>query len=85
VLPAGACDAHCRVFGPAWIFSYAADRAYAPPNAPKETLAAMHKFLGISRAVIVQASCHGVDTRATLDAIVASDGRYRSIAIVDES
>ena len=83
--PAGACDAHCRVFGPAWIFPYAADRAYTPPDAPKETLKAMHKFLGISRAVIVQASCRGADNRATLDAIAASDGCYRGIAIVDES
>lgn len=84
-LPAGACDAHCHVFGPAWIFPYAAGRAYTPPDAPKETLAAMHKFLGIARAVIVQASCHGADNRAALDAIAASDGRYRGIAIVDES
>jgi len=84
-LPEGTCDAHCHVFGPAWTFPYAADRAYTPPDAPKETLAAMHRFLGISRAVIVQASCHGADNRATLDAIAARDGCYRGIAIVDES
>ena len=85
VLPAGACDAHCHVFGPAGTFPYAADRAYTPPDAPKETLAALHRFLGVSRAVIVQASCHGADNRATLDAIAASEGHYRGIAIVDES
>jgi 2-pyrone-4,6-dicarboxylate lactonase len=85
VLPEGACDAHCHVFGPVWKFPYAADRAYTPPDAPKETLAAMHRFLGVSRAVIVQASCHGADNRATLDAIGASDGRYKGIAIVDET
>lgn len=84
-MPAGACDAHCHVFGPAWTFPYAADRAYTPPDAPKETLAAMHRFLGIERAVIVQASCHGADNRATLDAIAASDGRLRGVAIVDET
>lgn len=84
-LPAGACDAHCHVFGPVWTFPYAVDRAYTPPGAPKETLAAMHRFLGVSRAVIVQASCHGADNRATLDAIAASDGRYRGVAIVDET
>ena len=49
-MPAGACDAHCHVFGPAWKFPYAADRAYTPPDAPKETLAAMHRFLDVSRA-----------------------------------
>jgi len=84
-MPAGACDAHCHVFGPAWKFPYADDRAYTPPDAPKETLAAMHRFLGIARAVIVQASCHGADNRATLDAIAVSDGRLRGVAIVDET
>jgi len=85
VMPANACDAHCHVFGPAAVFPYAADRAYTPPDAPKEKLMALHRLLGISRAVIVQASCHGADNSATLDAIAASGGRYKGIAIVDES
>jgi predicted TIM-barrel fold metal-dependent hydrolase len=84
-MPLLACDAHCHVFGPAGKFSYAADRAYTPPDAPKERLAALHKTLGIERAVIVQASCHGTDNRAMLDAIATSGGRYRGIAIVDET
>ncbi len=46
---------------------------------------ALHRLLGITRAVIVQASCHGADNSATLDAIAASGGRYKGIAIVDES
>ena len=83
--PARACDAHCHVFGPAARFPYAPDRSYTPPDAPKENLAALHRILGIERAVIVQASCHGSDNRATLDAIASSGGRYRGIAIVDES
>jgi 2-pyrone-4,6-dicarboxylate lactonase len=83
-MPALACDAHCHVFGPAVKFPYADDRAYTPPDAPKEHLAALHKILGIERAVIVQASCHGTDNRAMLDAIAASGGRYRGIAIVDD-
>ncbi len=85
VMPANACDAHCHVFGPAAVFPYAADRAYTPPDAPKEKLMALHRLLGITRAVIVQASCHGADNSATLDAIAASGGRYKGIAIVDES
>ena len=84
-MPPKACDAHCHVFGPAAAFPYAADRAYTPPDAPKERLAALHEMLGIERAVIVQASCHGTDNRAMLDAIALSRGRYRGIAIVDES
>ena len=83
--PARACDAHCHVFGPAARFPYAPDRSYTPPDAPKESLAALHRILGIERAVIVQASCHGSDNRATLDAIASGGGRYRGVAIVDQS
>jgi hypothetical protein len=54
--PEGACDAHCHVFGPAAVFPYASDRRYTPQDAPKEALAALHRRLGIGRAVIVQAS-----------------------------
>jgi 2-pyrone-4,6-dicarboxylate lactonase len=84
-LPPAACDAHCHVFGPAATFPYAPGRAYTPPDAPKETLAALHTVLGVDRAVIVQASCHGTDNRAMLDAIASSGGRHRGVAIVDDS
>jgi predicted TIM-barrel fold metal-dependent hydrolase len=82
-LPPGACDAHCHVFGPAERFPYAPDRSYTPPDAPVEALRALHAQLGISRAVIVHASCHGTDMRVTLDAIASSAGRYRGVACVD--
>jgi 2-pyrone-4,6-dicarboxylate lactonase len=84
VLPPDACDAHCHVFGPADRFPYAPDRTYTPPDAPKEGLAALHDRLGVARAVIVQASCHGTDNRAMLDAIAANGGRYRGVAIVGD-
>lgn len=82
-LPPGACDAHCHVFGPAADFPYHPNRAYTPPDAPKEALKALHDHLGISRAVIVHASCHGVYMDATLDAIAWSGGAYRGTAIVE--
>ncbi|GGX80028.1 amidohydrolase family protein [Massilia dura] len=81
-LPRGACDAHCHVFGPAAKFPYAPDRTYTPPDAPVEALRALHDRLGISRAVIVHASCHGVDNTVTLDAIRSSNGAYRGVANV---
>jgi len=81
-LPAGACDAHCHVFGPAARFPFAPERTYTPVDAPKEKLFALHRHLGFERAVIVQASCHGTDNAATLDAIAASGGRYGGIAMV---
>jgi predicted TIM-barrel fold metal-dependent hydrolase len=84
-LPPGACDAHCHVFGPADVFPYAPDRSYTPPDAPAARLRELHGILGVDRAVIVQASCHGTDNRSTLDAIARSNGAYRGIAIVDGS
>ena len=83
-LPPGACDAHCHVFGPAGNFPYAADRSYTPPDAPIENLRRLHAKLGVSRAVIVHASCHGTEMEVTLDAIASSDGRYRGVACVED-
>ena len=84
-LPPGSCDAHCHVFGPGDRFAYAANRRYTPADAPKEMLAALHAHLGVDRAVIVQASCHGTDNAAMLDAIASDPKRYRGVAIVDDS
>ena len=83
--PPLACDAHCHVFGPAARFPYAAGATYLPPDSPMENLHKLHSILGIQRAVIVHASCHGADMRVTLDAIARSGGRYRGTAIIDES
>jgi 2-pyrone-4,6-dicarboxylate lactonase len=82
-LPAGATDAHCHVFGPGDKFPYAANRRYTPEDAPKEMLAALHAHLGVERTVIVQASCHGSDNRAMLDAITDDPKRIRGVCIVD--
>ena len=84
-LPAGSCDVHCHVFGPAAKFPYARNRRYTPADAPKEMLTALHEHLGIDRAVIVQASCHGSDNAAMLDCIASNPQRYRGVAIVDDS
>ena len=84
-LPPGATDAHCHVFGPAAKFPYAPGRRYTPEDAPKEMLRALHDHLGVSRAVIVQASCHGADNAAMLDCIASDPKRYRGVAIVNDS
>jgi predicted TIM-barrel fold metal-dependent hydrolase len=83
--PPLACDAHCHVFGPASKFPYAPDAPYWPPDSPFEKLQELHRILGIERAVIVHASCHGADMRVTLDAIARAGGNYRGTAIIDAS
>src|SRR5215472_3162101 len=72
VLPSGAVDAHCHVFGPGDVFPYAPERKYTPVDAPKEKLFALRDFLGFERQVIVQATCHGADNRALVDALRAA-------------
>src|SRR5205085_6126022 len=74
-----------HIFGPAAKFPYAPDASYHPPDSPFEALQKLHSILGIERAVIVHASCHGADMRVTLDGIARSKGRYRGTAIIDES
>jgi predicted TIM-barrel fold metal-dependent hydrolase len=83
--PPNACDGHCHVFGPGKRFPYAKERRYEPPDAPKEKLAALHAHLGFTRAVLVQASCHGTDNSAMLDAIASSKGAWRGVAMVPKS
>ena len=82
--PDGSVDAHCHVFGPAHRFPYAPERKYTPVDAPKEKLFALRDFLGIDKNVIVQASCHGTDNSALLDALRHSGGRAKGVAVVGE-
>lgn len=83
-LPAGACDAHCHVFGPAHRFPFASDRRYTPPDAGFEALRSLHDRLGLDTAVVVQASCHGTDNSAVLDALRRGEGRYAGVAMLDD-
>jgi 2-pyrone-4,6-dicarboxylate lactonase len=81
-LPPGAVDAHCHVFGPGAEFPFAPERKYTPCDAGKGELFALRDHLGLSRNVIVQATCHGADNRAMADACRASGGRARGVATV---
>lgn len=80
--PPGAIDAHCHVFGPADRFPYAPERKYTPCDAPKEKLFALRDFLGFTGNVIVQASCHGRNNAALVDALRSADNRARGVAVV---
>jgi 2-pyrone-4,6-dicarboxylate lactonase len=73
-LPKGAVDAHCHVFGPSPRFPFAPERKYTPCNAGKD--------LGFARNVIVQATCHGKDNSAMVDACRTAGGLARGIASV---
>jgi 2-pyrone-4,6-dicarboxylate lactonase len=81
-LPAGSVDAHCHVFGPGDAFPYAPERKYTPCDASKEQLFALRDHLGFDKNVIVQATCHGSDNRALVDALKHSNNKARGVATV---
>jgi len=83
--PPGAVDAHCHVFGPGAQFPYAPERKYTPCDASKDQLFALRDRLGFSRNVIVQATCHGSDNRALVDALKHSKAKARGVATVKRS
>jgi 2-pyrone-4,6-dicarboxylate lactonase len=83
--PPGACDAHCHIFGPASRFPYSPDRAYTPPDSGIRQFERLQHRLGLSRAVFVQASCHGTDNSAMLDALEHGQGRFAGVAMIDDS
>jgi len=82
-VPPGACDCHAHVFDGAR-HPYQPNRGYTPPDNPVERLLALHDTLGIARGVVVQASVHGIDNRAVLDAISAHPDRLRAVAAATE-
>lgn len=82
--PAGACDCHVHVFGPASEYRFDPARTYTPGDAPLDALVAMHRELGIERTVIVQPSPYGSDNRCLLDALAQLNGRGRGVAVIDD-
>lgn len=83
--PPGAVDAHCHVFGPGERFPFAPERKYTPCDASREQLFALRDHLGFERNVVVQATCHGADNRALVDALEGSNGMARGVATVRRS
>ena len=86
--PPGAVDAHCHVFGPMARFPFSPKAKYIPEDAGPDKLFALRDHLGFSRNVIVQASCHGTDNAATLNAIAQAGEtggipNARGVAVVD--
>jgi len=83
VPPELTCDSHCHVFGPVARFPFSADSTYTPPDAGFDDLQRLHRHLGIDRGVVVQASCHGSDNRALVDALHRGGSDYAGVAMID--
>ena len=74
-LPPGSVDAHCHVFGPGAEFPFAPERKYTPCDASKAQLFGLRDHLGFARNVVVQATCHGADNSAMVDALRREPGQ----------
>ena len=85
LLPRGACDTHVHIWGPFDRFPIAKGAPYTPPERTRDDLVALHESLGADRAVIVQTTVYKADNRAMLDGIARSNGRWRGVALIDES
>jgi 2-pyrone-4,6-dicarboxylate lactonase len=85
LLPRGACDTHVHIWGPFDRFPLAKGAPYTPPERTSDDLLALHERLGMDRAVIVQTTVYKADNRAMLDGIARSNGRWRGVALIDES
>jgi 2-pyrone-4,6-dicarboxylate lactonase len=84
VLPQGACDTHCHLFGPLDRFPLPASARYTPPAGSLEMYEQLQARFGLSRAVFVQSVAYGRDHAPLLDALVRGKGRYAGVALVDE-
>jgi predicted TIM-barrel fold metal-dependent hydrolase len=84
-MPAGACDCHVHVFGPAQRYAFAPHRAYTPGEASIADLERLHRMLGLDRVVIVHPSPYGTDNACTIDALRRIGRRARGVAVIDPS
>jgi 2-pyrone-4,6-dicarboxylate lactonase len=87
-LPSNACDTHLHVFSDARTYPVGNPNAlYQPPqDCTFEAMTALHEAMGIGRAVLVQPTIYGTDHSLLHDVLKAAPkGKYRGVAIVDDS
>lgn len=73
-------DCHVHVFDGA---APALDGHYVPPRRTLAMLDEAARPLGVGHYVLVQPSVYGTDNRSMLEALRASGGRHRGVAVVD--
>lgn len=85
-IPPSSCDCQVHVYGDLARYPIRPDSAYTPyPDATVDAALEMHRTLGISRGVIVQATVHGTDHRILFDALKSAGPAYRGVAIVNDN
>lgn len=87
-LPKNSCDAHLHIFGdPATYKTNNPNALYQPPtDCDFHAVKALHDAIGIDRAVFVQPTVYGTDHSYLYEVLKsAPKGRYRGVAIIDDS
>ena len=84
-LPKLACDTHAHILGPIAKFAYSPARVYTPPDCLLRDYQKMLATLGVERAVLVQPSVYGSDNTVMLNALQATGGAFRGVAVVDDT
>src|SRR4029078_3516695 len=87
-LPKNSCDTHLHVFGDAKTYPVGNPNAlYHPPqDCTFEDVKVLLDAMGINRAVFVQPTIYGTDHSLMYDVLKAAPtGKYRGVAIVDDS
>lgn len=83
VAPPGTWDCHLHIVGPPEQYPHVPNRSYTPVEAHVEDYRCVTAALRIDHAVIVQPSFYGTDNRCACDAVLASNGRWRGVAVID--
>jgi predicted TIM-barrel fold metal-dependent hydrolase len=81
-VPPGACDTHAHLYEADGPYPLRANRPFTPPPVTVDDYRAMLAALGLERAVIVHSGVHE-DHQVTIDALRASGGRWKGIAVAD--
>ncbi len=84
-VPAGACDSHVHVFGPADRYARVQHPHYTLPDGNLAQLQHALGTLDVERFVIVQPSFYGTDNRCMLDALDVAGNRARGVAMVEDN
>ena len=86
IAPPGACDTHLHVYGPRDTYPLVIERNYTPdPRSTLDDYLAVHRALGLDRAVIVTGSANGTNNRVTMDALARMAGKFKGLALLDPS
>jgi 2-pyrone-4,6-dicarboxylate lactonase len=83
-LPAGACDTHLHLFGPAARFPFDPASHYISADAVPETYIALQDRVGLGRAVIVSGGAYGRTYGVLADALARFPERFRGIALLGD-